>query len=144
MARQLNIFIENRPGRLRRITGPLAQAGINIRAFMIQDHGDCGVVKLLVDDPAKAQALLKEQGAAVASCHVLAVDVADRPGGLDELARVMEEQGINMLEACAFVIQPGRHAVCCIEVDAGQMAAAEELLRAKGFNVIADEALLAL
>ena len=47
MAKQLTIFLENRPGRLGAIAKSLRETGIDIRAFTVQDRGDYGLVKLI-------------------------------------------------------------------------------------------------
>jgi hypothetical protein len=49
MAKQLTIFVENRAGRLKSITENLRNSGIDIRAFTIQDRGEYGLLKLIVD-----------------------------------------------------------------------------------------------
>ena len=55
-------FIENKAGRLSDVTGILADAGINIRALAVADTSDFGVLRLIVDDNAKAEKVLKDSG----------------------------------------------------------------------------------
>ena len=49
MAEHLSVFVENKPGKLERITGILGQNGINLIAYTIASRGEFGVIKLLVD-----------------------------------------------------------------------------------------------
>ena len=61
MAKQLHIFVENSPGRLKAITENLQKIGANIRAFAIQDRGDFGLMKLIVSDPEQAHLALADK-----------------------------------------------------------------------------------
>ena len=38
MAHQISVFVENKPGRLERVTEVLAKAKVNIRAFTVSGH----------------------------------------------------------------------------------------------------------
>lgn len=134
MAQQLSVFIDNRPGRLNAVTAILRDAGIDIRAMTIADHRDYGVAKLLVSDPQQAQRVLMEQGFAAALQPVLAVAIADRPGGLHVLLEVLARHQINVVDAYGFVSEPGCWAVWCMAV-ADQPTAAR-LVTAAGLRVL--------
>ncbi len=47
--KQLSIFSENKPGRLRKITKVLAEEGVNILAINIASSNGFGVIKFIVD-----------------------------------------------------------------------------------------------
>ena len=142
MAEQLSVFVDNRPGWLNAITGILRDCRINIRAMTIADHRDYGVAKLLVNDPHLAHRTLAEQGFATALKPVLAIAIADRPGGLHELLEILAEHSINVLDAHGFVVTPGQRAVWCMEVDSP--IEATRLLAARGLHVLADSELYQL
>ena len=80
MAKQLTIFVENRPGRLQSIAENLRKNNIDIRAFTIQDRGDYGLLRLIVDKPSEAYLAMADVGCACALKDVLAVSVPDQPG----------------------------------------------------------------
>ena len=134
MAEQVNIFIDNKPGRLNAITAILRDQRIDIRAMTIADHRDYGVAKLLVNDPHLAHRVLAAQGFAAALQPVLAVAVADQPGGLHALLEVLAQHGLNVLDAYGFVVAPGQRAIWCMEV--AEPAAAAGLLAAAGLEVL--------
>ena len=46
MVRQLSVFIENKQGRLAKITGLLADAGIDLIALSIADTTNFGIMRL--------------------------------------------------------------------------------------------------
>jgi len=70
MAKQLTIFVENRPGRL----------------------------KLIVDTPNDAYLALADVGCACALKDILAVSVPDQPGNFHRLTSALAENSINVLE----------------------------------------------
>ena len=131
MIEQINVFVENKPGRLKKITGILKDSKINMRALEIQDRGEFGIMKLLVDDPGKAQKALADAGLAAALKPVLAVTIDDKPGGLFRLCEFMDGKGINMLDAYGFVVESQKTAIWCFEVQ--DPAAVEALLAQAGF-----------
>ena len=47
VARQVVVFLENRPGHLAHVTGVIAQEKINIRSVTIASAGSFGLVKLI-------------------------------------------------------------------------------------------------
>jgi hypothetical protein len=144
MAKQLTIFVENRPGRLQSISENLQKSNIDIRAFTIQDRGDYGLLRLIVDKPNEAYLALADLGCACALRDVLAVSVPDQPGNFHKLASALAVNSINVLDAYGFVLQPHRTGVCCMEIDKAQMAKAEETVRQAGFAVLEDEELYSL
>ena len=62
MVKQLSIFVQNRSGKLAASLGVLRDNGIDIRALTIADTPDFGILRLLVDDAAKAETVLYEHG----------------------------------------------------------------------------------
>ncbi len=142
MTRQVNVFVENKPGRLRRITSILRDEDINIRAVEIQDRGDYGVIKLLVSDPRKAQLALGEAGLACALRNILAIVIEDRPGALCELAGCFDENGINIADAYGFILESRKKAVWCVEVENPGEAA--RVMERHGFRILEEDELYEL
>ncbi len=139
---QLSIFAENKPGRLAAVTQVLAKEKINIRATTIATSDTFGVINLIVDDPGRAQAALKNAGMTVTLNRVLAVVIPDQPGGLDKLTQILFAEGININNAYGFVLEGSRKAVFVVSVD--QIEKAEELLEKKNFQTLDAEALSAV
>jgi hypothetical protein len=116
-AKQLSIFLENKVGRLAEVTGVLGETGINIRALSLADTSDFGVLRLIVDDPTKAQEALKEEGYTVSTTEVIAVKVPDKPGGLGRVLRSFIDLGVNIEYMYAFAGKNGDNAVVVFRVD---------------------------
>jgi hypothetical protein len=144
MAKQLTIFVENRAGRLKTITDNLRKSNIDIRAFTIQDRGDYGLLRLIVDRPNDAYLALAELGCACALKDVLAISVPDQPGNFHRLTSALAEHNINVIDAYGFVLQPHKTGVCCMEIDQPQLMKAQEIVTGAGFTVLQDEELYSL
>ncbi|HON91609.1 MAG: acetolactate synthase [Phycisphaerae bacterium] len=144
MAKQLTIFVENRPGRLKAISENLNRNHIDIRAFTIQDRGDYGLLRLIVDKPNDAYLALADVGCACALKDVLAVSVPDEPSNFHKLTSALAAEGINIRDAYGFVVQPHKTGICCMEVEQPQLAKAAQVARQVGFTVLEDEELYSL
>lgn len=131
--KQISIFLENKSGRLAAVTRLLGEAGINIRALSIADTSDFGILRLIVNDPARAYATLKDAGFTVSETDVIAVEIPDRPGGLSEVLDLLHENGINVEYLYAFVSHASGTALVLLKVRGIDRAV--ELLKANGITV---------
>ncbi len=107
---QLSIFLENKAGRLAEVTAVLAENAINLRALSLADTSDFGILRMIVDQTEKAKELLKAAGFTVGVTHVVAVEVDDRPGGLNTILQVFREAKVNVEYMYAFVQSEGKNA----------------------------------
>ena len=92
------VFADNQLGQMARITQVLAAAGINIRWVTIATDESLGVIKFLVDKSDLAYRSLHQAGWTVSLVEVLAIDVADKPGGLHAVADCLAKNKINALQ----------------------------------------------
>ena len=97
MARDLTVFLEDRPGRLADLSEALGDAGINIEGICGVPQQGKGVIHVLVEDAAAARQALEANGMNVsAEREVLIMEVEDRPGALGKIARKLANAGINI------------------------------------------------
>jgi hypothetical protein len=94
--RQLSVFIANETGRVSEVTGVLGDAGINIRGFSVSDTADYGILRLVVDRPEDAHALLKSAGFTVKETEVICILLPDVPGGLAGVLKLVSDAGVNI------------------------------------------------
>lgn len=94
--RQLSVFVENKAGRVSEVSEVLGVAGVNIRGFSVSDTADYGIVRLVVDDPARAHEVLHAAGFAVKENDVLCVELPDEPGGLAGVLKTVAGAGVNV------------------------------------------------
>lgn len=114
---QLSIFLENRAGRLAEVTRLLSESGVNIRALSLADTSDFGILRLIVSDFEAARDKLKENGFTVGRTSVVAVEVDDQPGGLNNILHLLQDADINVEYMYAFVQQSGNSAVLIFRFD---------------------------
>lgn len=133
MIEQVSVFLENKPGRLAELTRALGDAGLNMHALMVADTSEFGVVRIICDNPGRAQDLLRERGFGVSVTEVVAVEVPDRPGGLADLLESLGAAGLNIDYAYCFVKPSGDMAVDVFKVDD---ASAAGVLENAGFRVL--------
>ena len=136
MAKQLNVFIENKPGRLKAVTGVLSDAKININAFTIQDRGDFGLIKLIVSDPEKAYLSLADKGYACAIKDIMIISPKDKIGNLSRLSDVLLKNKINIVDSYGFVIESEKKGVCYLELNTDYLKKAKRILDKEGFKVL--------
>lgn len=137
--KQVSVFIENKKGRLADVTDILAQGGINIRALFLADTTDFGVLRMIVNDNAKALAILKQNDIVAQETDVIAVEVDDRPGGLNRILRLLSSNDINIEYMYAFVEKKVQNAVVIVKIDEQEKAI--KVLQAGGVGLISNDVL---
>jgi len=96
IAKQLALFVENRPGTLARICAALSAAKINIYAISTSDTVDHIVVRMVVSDPVKALFVFEEHGSLAVEDDVLMITGDNKPGSLATLAGNLANAKINI------------------------------------------------
>ena len=142
MAHQIAVFAENKPGRIERVTRVLMDAGINIRAITVSRSEGFGMIKLLVDEPARAYEEMTAEGMSASQEEILAIRMDDQPGGLHRIAELFTRRGINMENAYGFVIRSGEKAVLVVEVE--KIPEALSVLQEEGIEVLRDDEIYSL
>lgn len=115
--KQISVFVENTRGALSKVTGILAENGINIRALSIADTTDFGILRLIVQDPYKAETVLKANDIAVKSTDVIAVAISDRPSGLHDALAVLRDADVTVEYMYAFVCRSDCEAYVIVKTD---------------------------
>lgn len=96
IAKQLALFLANKPGTLAEVCDELAKAKINIYALTISDTVDHSVVRMVVSDSNKALMILGEHGVLVVENDVLMIENSNKPGTLAEIAHKLSAAKINI------------------------------------------------
>ena len=94
--KQISVFLENRPGCLFEMTKVLADSNIDMRGLSLAETSDFGIVRLIVDDVLGTATVLKDSGFVSSLTDVLAVSVANVPGGLSRVLEVLHNADINV------------------------------------------------
>ena len=132
--KQLSVFLENKPGRLRELCGMLAENGINIITLSLADTEQFGILRLIVKDFDRAKELLEQKGFVAKLTDVIAVEVSDQPGGLSDILKIEMESGISVEYMYALTIKSGENAVLLFRFD--DMDKAVEALTNAGRSIL--------
>ncbi|MBQ8596257.1 MAG: hypothetical protein IJ409_00570 [Lachnospiraceae bacterium] len=121
--KQISIFIENKKGKLAEATRYIADHSVNLRALSIADTQDFGILRIICEDPVKAEAVLKEGGYITTTTDVLAAAISDEPGSLAAILDVLSEANVVVEYTYAF-LSAKAGAYMIFRVDDNQNAAA--------------------
>ena len=135
--KQLSVFLENREGRLDEVLKTLGTNDVNIVALSLADTSDYGMLRMIVSDPVKGKAVLKEAGITSMLTDVVALRVPHATGSLSKAMHEIVQAGINVEYMYAFANGADASAVLKSDDPAKVVA----VLKAAGFDVWeADEA----
>lgn len=137
--KQISIFLENKKGRLADVTDLLAKQNINIRALSLADTAEFGILRLIVDDPDKCAAALKNENFVAQETDVIAVEVEDRPGGLNRVMSVFEKENLNIEYMYAVVEKSKNNALVIFRIDDYKKAI--DVLQKNGVSLVSHDVL---
>ena len=137
---QLSLFAENKPGHIAAPIRLLAREDIDIRSLYLADTQQYGILRMIVSDWEKAAAILQSQGFTVKVTEVLAVEVADRPGGLADILEDLDGTGINIEYMYAFPNACDNRAILIFRFSDPDAAIAR--LQSAGVNLLPSDELL--
>ena len=119
---QLSIFVENKHGRLAEITNLLKENNIDIRALSIADTRDFGIMRLIVNNPVKAEKIFKDAGCTVSLTKVIAIGIDDTPGGLSKAMDTLYSHNISVEYMYAFISRTDNTAYVILRVEENEKA----------------------
>ena len=94
--KQLSFSLPNRIGLLSELTSFLTAANINIEAIGAYGVGEEGRFMLVTDNNRKAKRLIAHMGADVETEDVLAVEVPNKVGQLQQVAKKILDAGLDI------------------------------------------------
>ncbi len=100
-ARQLTVWVENRPGMLGEVGSALGSKKVNIMAFMATVTDNRGTIRMIVDKRAAAKRVFAEHRWETTDEEVLIVALPDKPGSLGQIAHKLREASVNIQYAYA-------------------------------------------
>ena len=96
IAKQLSVFLANKPGTLAQVCDELANEKINIYALTISDTVDHAVVRMVVSDTQTALRIFEEHGTLAVENDIIMIDGENKPGTLAQIAQRLAEAKINI------------------------------------------------
>ncbi len=137
LIKQISVFVENKSGRLSDILNVIGKNGIDISALSIADTNDFGIVRMIVNDPDKAAEILKSNNLVVKVTDVIALAVADKPGGLAGEIEKLKNAGISIEYMYAFIGKSDKGALVIVRVENPEKAL--EVLKDENVTVVSPE-----
>ena len=141
MIDQITVFLENDKGRLAALARCMGDAGVNMSELSIADTADYGLVRIICNDSAAAQAALQAGGYRSLVTQVVVVEAPNRPGGLAELLEALDELDANIEYGYCFSRREDQAVMALKIADAEQSARAEQVLAQAGFAILTQEEL---
>ena len=137
MAFHLSVFLENKPGKLEKITKVLSDNQINLRAMSLASAGNFGVVKLLLDKPEIAFEELKKQKITATKRKITAAVIDNVPGAFYGLLEKLSGNGVNIEDCYGFLLNDGKTAAIVLEID--NRPDTEDVMKKLGINVLDED-----
>ena len=134
MLKQNIVFVENKPGSLGKVTSIISKNGINIYGFACFDAPEFALFRMVCDDPEKARRVLTESGYMNRCTDVIAVDMKDEVGGLDEFLNVICESNINLDYIYTSYHRTSQIPVVIMQSE--ELLVTESILKNNGFRVL--------
>lgn len=132
--KQISVFMENKPGKMSVITGILKEGGIDVRALSIADTTEFGILRMIVCEPERAVALLRDHSLTAQLSDVLVAVIDDRTGVIDEIVRTLSDNGINIRFLYSFMGEKNGASHLVISTD--DMKKTLSLLQENNFTII--------
>lgn len=117
MYNEVRVFVENKPGKLSKVSDILGKAGIDIVNLELADDGQFGVFKILTPQPDKAKEALTAAGMTAAFSQVAVIEIADQPGSLLKLADALGDANIGVSDAYGCILERGKRAIFVVKGD---------------------------
>lgn len=138
--KQVSVFLENKPGKLKKLTEVLAANNVNIRALSLAETSEFGIVRMLVNDVFEATNILKENNFVATLAPVLAYAIEDKAGDLNRLLEKFSEANVNIEYMYAFAGKERAYMIFRVN----DTKKAEALLNDKGLKTLTQEEISAV
>lgn len=117
LVKQVSAFIENKAGRLSEIADVLAENHVDISALSLADAAEYGILRMIVNDPERAVAVLKDTGIVCRVTTTLAVAMDDTPGGFANALHILTDASIEVKYMYACIGHTSGKALMIVSVD---------------------------
>ena len=137
-AKQLTVFIENRTGRLSEVLGVLKENNISILSLSLADTTEFGLLRLIVDNASLGKEKLTENGFSSLLSDVSIIQIPHKVGSLQEILKVIDENGINIEYMYGLSIESEE---AYVVLKASDIEKIDKILEENGVRTITCEAL---
>lgn len=135
--KQISVLLGNVPGSFAELTHILDLEDISIKAVSAASIKHDSRVRLVVNDPDRAAALLNSFNLNYEVTPVLAAEVPLHPGGINAIMKPLAKADINILYLYTTINRIGKETIVILGVD--KLEEAKEILTENWINLIGDE-----
>lgn len=135
--KQLSVFMENKPGRLHKLSNTMGENHLNFVTLSIADTKEYGIVRFVASDNARAYTVLKDAGFAVEVSELVGIEVEDIPNALAAVIKLLSDEGINIDYLYSFAFSAEGRAKILLKLD--DNAKAEKLFAANGIKMLSEQ-----
>ena len=119
--KEISFMAPNKVGLLSEVTAAIAAGKVNITAICAYAMENKGYFMLTTDGHAKAKKALASLGVAIQEADVVEVEMSNKPGELQKVARKIADAGID-IEYMYGTAKAGRTAACIFKTAADAKA----------------------
>ena len=135
--KQISVLLGNAPGALARLTNILDKEDITAKALLAASAAESSTVRMVVNDPERAAAILESFGFNHEITPVLAAEVPLHPGGMNAILKPLSKADINILYLYTTINRIGEETIVILGVD--KLDDARDVLRQNWIHLIEDE-----
>ncbi|MFN4258215.1 MAG: ACT domain-containing protein [Gemmataceae bacterium] len=95
-AKQVSVFLENKPGRLALFLSALAKEKINVVALTVMDSHEHSALRIVTEDVAKTLDVVNAMNLRHVETEVLLVELRHQPGALANVCELLAAEHINI------------------------------------------------
>ncbi|MGV8058654.1 MAG: acetolactate synthase [Smithellaceae bacterium] len=135
--KQISVLLGNVPGSLAKLTHILDSEDISTKAVSTASNTENSMVRLVVNDPDRASALLSSYNFNFEITPVLAAEVPLHTGGMNAILKPLSKAEINIHYLYTTINRIGKETILILGVD--KMEEAREVLEQNWIHLIGDE-----
>lgn len=133
---QFSVYSENKVGRLNELIGMLAANKIHIMALSSVDSTDSSIIRIVVDYPEQAIALLEEHDFAFSEDEIIGVEI-NTEEALKTITCALVEAEINIHYIYPFLMRPQGKSGVVLRLEDNDLA--KDVLTQHQINVLSQE-----
>ncbi len=114
--KQITILVDDKVGVLADVSYLLGRSKVNIEAIAVGIVGPKAVVHLTVPNAVRALEVLKANGYQCLQSDLLVVKLANAPGELSKVSRLLADAGVN-IESVSVLSQDSKLSLYAFKVD---------------------------
>ncbi len=135
--KQISVQLANIPGQLAKLVDILDKEDISAKAISAASTAESSVVRLVVNDPDRAERVLETFGFTFEVQPVLAVEVPCHPAGMNAIVKPLMDAEINIHYIYTTIERIGKETILILGVDDHEQAA--EILKEHWIHFIGEQ-----